>query len=483
MIDKEGAVLFKPKLLIVDDEETILKQLTWALRDVYEIETARDPGEASEKTASFAPDMMILDLSLTSGSGEFEGFKVLRSALEIEPLIKVVVVTGHDHRENALKAIEEGAHDFYTKPVDVEELRVILGRAAHVLSLERELIETRGKQGRELEFEGIIAVSKTMREVFETIRKVSPMDVAVLITGESGTGKELAARAIHSKSMRSSNPFIPINCGAIPETLLESELFGHEKGSFTGAHAMKKGKFEAAEGGSLFLDEIGELPPPLQVKLLRFLQDQIIERVGGSEQIQLNVRVIAATNKDLEEMIKRGSFREDLFYRINTININLPPLRERGDDILLLAKYFLSSYSRKFKKSILGFSDSARELLYRYEWPGNVRELENKIMRSVIMSSGKSILPEDLALEAPEGENGAEEKVGDAGLSGLSGARKVITIKEARREVETRVMTIALIRTSGNVSAAAELLEVSRPTLHDLMKKYGIDPEDFRQNG
>lgn len=468
------------RLLIVDDEKPILKQLEWALKEEYGISTAQTVEEATDGITSFKPDIIILDLSLSPGPDRFEGFEVLRYALEENPRIKVIVVTGHDHRENALKAIEEGAHDFYTKPVDIEELKIILNRAAHILSLEKELNTLREIRSGQTDFAGMIGISKPMVKVFDKVRKVAPMDVTVLVTGESGTGKELVARAIHAKSPRSSRPFVPINCGAIPENLLESELFGHEKGSFTGAHATRTGKFEAAQGGTLFLDEIGELPQTLQVKLLRFLQDQVIERVGGNEQIQLNVRVIAATNRELEEMISASDFREDLYYRINTIRINLPPLRDREDDILLLSKFFLNNYNRQFRKNIRGFSDSARELLYSHLWPGNVRELENRIMRAVIMSSGKSIEAADFDLESESAEAAG---AGKTGLYDIASARRKVTLKEARGEVESKLITGALIRTEGNVSAAAQQLGISRPTLHDMIKKYRIDPEQFRANG
>ncbi|MBD3178663.1 MAG: AAA domain-containing protein, partial [Candidatus Latescibacteria bacterium] len=330
----------------------------------------------------------------------------------------------------------------------------------------------------DIEFEGIIGLSPPMRELFMTIEKIAPTDVTVLITGESGTGKELAARAIHSRSTRSGGPFVTINCGAIPENLLESELFGHRKGSFTGAYSDKKGKFEVADGGTLFLDEIGELPQTLQVKLLRFLQDRIIERVGGNRQIQLDVRIIAATNRDLDEMMEQGNFRNDLFYRINTINIILPPLKERGDDILLLAKYFLHKYNRKLKRNISGFSDSAREALYGYPWPGNVRELENRIKRAVIMCSGRSIEVGDLDLESSGEEIPAS---GEEGLDSFADAWHRISLKEARSRIERKIISGALIRTSGNISAAAEELDVSRPTLHDLINKYGINADSFRK--
>jgi two-component system NtrC family response regulator len=310
-----------------------------------------------------------------------------------------------------------------------------------------------------------------MLGIFEAVRRIAPTNVSVLITGESGTGKELIARAIHNQSTHSGGPFVPINCGAIPENLLESELFGHEKGSFTGAHATKTGKFEAADGGTLFLDEIGELPSALQVKLLRFLQDQIVERVGGGESIQVDVRVIAATNRDLEEMIEEKAFREDLFYRINTVRISMPPLRDRGDDILLLATRFLHRYSSEFSRVMKGYSRAAIEAIHSYRWPGNVRELDNRVKRGVIMAVSNLIQPSDLDIPF-DGDTGGEPASLD-----VAGE---MTLKEAREKLEKGMVVTALLRTSGNVSAAAGELDVSRPTLHDLMKKHGIDAGDFR---
>jgi two-component system NtrC family response regulator len=318
-------------------------------------------------------------------------------------------------------------------------------------------------------------MSDPMLDIFKTVKRVAPTDVSVLVTGESGTGKELIAKAIHRRSPRGDGPFIPINCGAIPENLLESELFGHEKGSFTGAHITRPGKFELADGGTIFLDEIGELSQSLQVKILRFLQDQVIERVGGREPIQVDVRIIAATNRNLEEMLDTKEFREDLFYRINTISLGLPPLRERGEDILLLAMYFLNHYNREFSKNIRGFSNNAHGILSGYAWPGNVRELENRVKRAVIMTTGKLIQPEDLDL--PDGgERESDSRASDRGFSIPAG----ITLKRAREETERKLVVGALLRSRGNISAAAKELDVSRPTLHDLMKKLDIDPADFR---
>ncbi|MBN2070087.1 MAG: PEP-CTERM-box response regulator transcription factor [Candidatus Krumholzibacteriota bacterium] len=466
------------KLLIVDDEEAILKQLEWAFKKDYRIIKASTIEDALTAVKNESPQLMILDLSLTSESEGFEGFEILEKALQIEPGIKIIVITGHDYKENAFRALESGAIDFYSKPVDIDELRVILGRASYIHSLESMIKDLKSAPGKGHEFESIISMSGTMLDIFETIRRIAPTDVAVLITGESGTGKELIARAIHSRSTRKNKPFIPINCGAIPENLLESELFGHEKGSFTGAVSSKPGKFEIAEGGTIFLDEIGELPLSLQVKILRFLQDHVIERVGGQKPLQLDLRVIAATNRDLTTMIEERTFREDLYYRINTIKIALPPLRDRGQDILLLAMYFLHHYNSEFSKNVKTFSQSARNILYTHSWPGNVRELENRVKRAVIMTSGRIIQPEDMDLAPDQAGAAAESRQGGSGASITP--LSIPSLKEARDDLEQRMITDALLRFSGNVSAAAQELGISRPTLHDLMKKHDVAPEDFR---
>ncbi len=465
----------KDRLLIIDDEETILKQLKWAFKNDYDIVTAASAEAAISAVREHSPAVMILDLSLDDNSAVFEGFEVLETALSIDPQLKVVMITGHDDAENALKSIETGAVDFCAKPVDMEKLRVILQRAFYISSLEGELAGLREGYAQGHEFEGIIGMSEPMLGIFEAVRRIAPTGVSVLITGESGTGKELIARAIHSQSTRGQGPFIPINCGAIPENLLESELFGHEKGSFTGAYATKTGKFETADGGTLFLDEIGELPQALQVKLLRFLQDQVIERVGGEAPIQVDVRVIAATNSDLEEMIEEKRFREDLFYRINTVRVSMPPLRDRGDDILLLATRFLHRYNSEFSRGLKGYSRAALAAIHAYRWPGNVRELDNRVKRSVIMAASTLIQPSDLDIPYDDG-NGGDAAAGTASLD-VAGE---MTLKEARDRLEKGMVVAALLHTSGNVSASAGELDVSRPTLHDLMKKHGIDAGDFR---
>jgi len=473
------------KLLIVDDEETIIQQLKWAFKGSFNIITATDSAGAVEAVRKENPGIVLLDLCLSEDVSRLEGFGILEEIKKIDPLTKVIVVTGHDEKENALKAVERGAYDFYAKPISIEEMKVILKRATRLLELEEELESIKKSEWRGHEFEGIIAMSKPMLDVFETVEKVAPTNVTVLITGESGTGKELVARAIHKRSDRKGKPFVPINCGAIPENLLESELFGHEKGSFTGADSTREGRFEVADGGTIFLDEVGELPLTLQVKILRFLQDHVIERVGGRTQIPVDVRIIAATNRDLETMIKEGTFREDLYYRINTISISLPPLRERGDDIIVLATRFLHMYNLEFSKRIRGFSERAISSIYSYPWPGNIRELENRIKRAVIMAAGNIIEPEDM--DIPQTEEKTEEEgkgVKSGGKAG--GSFDVITfknLKEARDAVELRMISMALIKTGGNISASAKMLGISRPALHDLLKKHSIDPYDFRPGG
>ena len=337
----------------------------------------------------------------------------------------------------------------------MDELKVVLKRAFHVSQLEQEQRELRQRLSGDT-FEGMIGTSTKMQDVFSAIRKVATTDAPVLIRGESGTGKELVARAIHRLSIRASRPFIPINCSAIPENLIESELFGHEKGTFTGAHVQRKGRFEMAEGGTLFLDEIGDLPLTLQVKLLRFLQEKTIERVGGREQIEVDTRIVAATNRDLEEAMRKATFRDDLFYRISVINISLPPLRERSADIVLLAKAFLDRYASESRKKIKGFSSQVIEALERYTWPGNVRELENRIKRSVIMSEGKKITLEDLEMQS------------------VAGVKENILLKDARENLEKELILKAIARNENNLTKAASDLGISRPTLYDLMQKLGI---------
>jgi two-component system NtrC family response regulator len=381
--------------------------------------------------------------------------------LRLAPLTKVIVITGNEGRENALRAVQSGAYDYFQKPIELGELRTILGRAFHLSAIEEENSQLMAAlEQQNFDLGGIIGQSTKMRDVFSTIRKVANSDVSVLVTGESGTGKELVARAIHSLSLRKKEPFIPINCGAIPENLLESELFGYEKGAFSGAHARVQGKVEYAHKGTLFLDEVGELPLNLQVKLLRFLQEKTIQRVGGREDIPVDSRIIAATHRDISKMTEEGSFREDLFYRLAVIQISLPPLRDRGDDIMLMANLFLNRFSTGYRKKVRGFSNSSQKLLESYEWPGNVRELENKIQRAVIMSDSPIIEPNALGFTIQP----VVEK--EIALTGM-------TLKEARDRAEREIIAAAM-GNGGSMAKAAELLGISRPTLYDLMKKHNF---------
>ena len=369
---------------------------------------------------------------------------------------KVIVITGNNERRNAIAAVQRGAYDYMEKPVQVDVLTVILNRANYLYHLEQDhrvMEERLSGDG----FYSIIGCSAPMQQLFETIRKVGTSDVPVLILGESGTGKELVANALHKQSARKDGPFIVINCGAIPENLLESELFGHEKGSFTGAHRQQKGKFEYADGGTLLLDEVGELPLALQVKLLRFLQDGRVERVGGREQIDVNTRVLAATNVDLKAAIEKGTFREDLFYRLSVVEVAVPCLRDRGDDAVLLAQTFFSRYRDELNSRVTGLSEEARQAIRAHAWHGNVRELQNKIKRAVIMAKTSVIQPSDL--EIAEGE----------------APKPSPTLREAKAQIEKDLVQQALIAQNWNVSRAAEELGVSRQGLHMLIQKYSLD--------
>lgn len=447
----------KAKLLIVEDNSSIATQMKWALAQEYEVFLAEDRVSALKLFKEERPPVVTLDLGLPPHPGGVEeGFQTLSAIIERDSFTKVILITGQDERENALKAIGNGAYDFFCKPVQIEELKIVLQRAYYLFQLEEEHRELQRRLTTP-SFEGMLGTSPQMQTVFSSIQKVATTEAPVLITGESGTGKELVARAIHRLSQREKGPFIVINCGAIPETLLESELFGHEKGAFTGAHIQRKGRFEKASGGTLFLDEIGDLPLPLQVKLLRFLQEQKIERVGGREEISIDARVLTATNKDLKQELKTGKFREDLYYRIGIITISLPPLREREGDILLLASAFLQKYSFENRKKIAGFTPHAIRAIETYGWPGNIRELENRIKRAVIMAENSKITPQDLELDS------IYTKYQGKGL------------KEAREELEKEFIQKALAENKGNITQAAGELGISRPTLYELMEKLGIE--------
>ena len=401
----------KPKLLIVDDDEEIRTQMKWALTREYDIMLAGDRTSALEAFRSGRPMVVLLDLGLPPSPGTpEEGVKTLADLLTVDSLTKVIVITGQGEKQVALQAIGAGAYDFQCKPADMDELRLLLSRCFHVAQLEREYREIQQRLTGTT-FEGMVGSNKRMQDVFKVIRKVAVSDAPVLVLGESGTGKEMVARAIHNQSVRKDGPFVAINCSAIPETLMESELFGHEKGSFTGAHAQRKGRIESAEGGTLFLDEVGEIPLLVQVKLLRFLQEKRVERVGGRQEIEVDTRVIAATNSDLTKAMGEGTFREDLYYRLAVVQVSLPPLRDREDDLLLLAQSFLQSYAAQCGKAGLTFSPQAVRAIQHHGWPGNVRELQNRVRRAVIMCGGKRLTPQDLEVAAVGGaQSGATLK-------------------------------------------------------------------------
>ena len=449
----------KPTLLIIDDDEEIRTQMKWALGQDYEILLAEDRVAALHTFGSFQPTVTILDLGLPPCPNEpAEGLATLSGILAADRNAKIVIISGQEEKDNAWQAVAAGAYDFLCKPINIDELKLLLRRCFYVANLENEYRELQRRSGGEA-FEGILGTSPQMQEVFAAIRKVATTSAPVLLLGESGTGKEMAAEAIHRRSLRKDGPFIAINCNAIPENLLESELFGHEKGSFTGAHAQCKGLVESAAKGTLFLDEIGELPLPIQVKLLRFLQEQSFMRVGGRQKIQSDARVIAATNADLKLAIANGKFREDLYFRLAVVVISLPPLRERGDDIAVVATEFLNRFAAQGGKNNLVFAPETLRTARRYSWPGNVRELQNRIHRAVIMADGRRIMPNDMELA----------HVADA----LPGA----TLKEARESIEREMVLQALKRNAGKISAASVELGISRPTLYELIEKLGISNE------
>ena len=444
------------KLLIVEDDEGLRTQMKWALASDYEVLIAENREEALAVFVAEHPPVVTLDLGLPPDPlGVSEGLRTLSDLALQDTLANVIVITGRGEKEHALKAVDLGAYDFFCKPVDIDELKVILRRAAYLHQLELE--NRRLRSGfQDNAFEGMLGVSPQIQGVFSAISTVATTDASVLVEGESGTGKELAARAIHNLSPRKNGPFVAINCAAIPENLLESELFGHEKGAFTGAHALKKGHIELANGGTLFLDEVGDLPHGLQAKLLRFLQDQKLMRVGGRKEIQIDVRVLAATNVDLKAAIKEGRFREDLYYRFGVVVISLPPLRDREGDVGFLAQSILNKYTLETKKKLTSFSPQAMRLIESHNWPGNIRELDNRIKRAVIMADGPSITPGDMQLDSEYSKYSS------------------MNLREARETLEKELIQRALAKHKGNVTQASAELGVSRPTLYELMDKLGI---------
>ena len=445
----------KHKILLVEDDPGLQKQLKWSLSD-YELVMAADRDGAIAQLRRHEPAVVLLDLGLPPDvDGATEGLATLQQILSLAPATKVIVVTGNLDRGNAVKAIHLGAYDFFQKPFDPDVLALMIARALHVHALEVENRQLLAKQGGS-PLNGLITCSDAMLKVCRTVEKVAPANATVLLLGESGTGKEVLARGVHELSPRANKRFVAINCAAIPDTLLESELFGYEKGAFTGAAKQTIGRIEYANEGTLFLDEIGDLPMPLQAKLLRFLQERVIERLGGRGEIPVDVRVVCATHRDLSGMIREGSFREDLYYRLSEITVKIPPLRERPGDAVLLAQAFLDRYARELGRSLKGFTTDALTALEAHGWPGNVREMENLIKRAAIMAEGNQVTAGDLGLDVDHVET------------------QPFNLRQARENAERIAITRALANTGGSVAQAAELLGITRPTLYDLMAKIGL---------
>ncbi len=447
-------------LLVIEDELSVAKQLRWGLGKEYDITLAADADKGRSLLASGAFPVVTLDLGLPPYPDTPErGLALLEEAAVLAPHTRIIVITGNAEQETALAAIALGAADFCAKPIDLKILKIILARTFALHALEAENRRLREQSCQSGSLCGMLGISSAMTSVFERIRHAGSTDYPLLITGSTGTGKEMAARAVHRLSDRAEKPMVIINCGAIPENLLESELFGHEKGAFTGASKQQIGKFEQADQGTIFLDEIGELPLPMQVKILRTLQEATLERLGGTRTIHLNIRVIAATNVNLEENLKAGTFREDLFYRLNVIPLHIPDLRQRPEDILPLARKFLQEEAQLQKRGQMTFSSSALAALTLHTWPGNVRELQNCVRRALGTNPNKVVYPADMGLEEPDSE--LEQ-------------HKITTLKQAREQAEQKAVRQALGYSNNNISQAAKLLAISRPTLHDLLKKHEI---------
>lgn len=448
------------KLLIVEDDPALLSQLEQCFED-YEVCTAENRQDAIAELRRHEPAVVLQDLGLPPKPDDMEvGLATLAEILRLAPHTKVIVLIDDVDQVVATSAVAQGAYNFYKKPIEFTTLRLIVNRAFAISELE---CENRRLQNRadESPLDGIVAASEGMLAVCRMIEKVAPTDVTTLLLGESGTGKELLSRALHNLSPRAEKNFVAINCAAIPENLLESELFGHEKGAFTGAHKQSIGKVELASGGTLFLDEIGDMPIALQAKMLRFLQERVIERVGGRQEIPVDVRVVCATNQDPQQIISEGLFREDLYYRVSEITINIPPFRDREEGRLILARTLLMKYAKLQKRPINGFSDDAIAAIEAYRWPGNVRELENKIKGAVIMADGKFVSAADL------------------GVSAANNEVESLNLREVRQRAETKAIRVALTKCFGNISKAAELLGVTRPTLYDMLNKYGLSAEAY----
>ena len=445
----------RPTLLVVEDDAGLVRQLRWGF-DGYEVVTAGSREEAITALRRVEPAVVLQDLGLPPDpAGTTEGMATLAEIMSLKPSTKVIVMTGNGDKDSALRAISTGAWDFYSKPLDLDVLKVLVDRAFRIAALEAEHLKLLGTKGSQ-PIAGIIANSEVMQQVCRKVEKVAPAEVSVLLLGESGTGKEVLARALHDLSNRRQKRFVAINCAAIPDQLLEAELFGYEKGAFTGAVKTTPGKVELADGGTLFLDEIGDMPPALQAKMLRFLQERVIERVGGRAEIPVDVRVVAATHQHLDTLISDGRFRQDLYYRLAEVSLHVPALRERAGCIPLLARHFLQKYGATAKPPRRGFVPEAAAAMQAYPWPGNVRELENRVKTAAVMADGPLLSVEDLNLPAAEDQP------------------EFFNLRDVRQRAERSAIRQVLSLCDGNVSRAAELLGISRPTLYDLIEKHGL---------
>jgi len=444
------------KVLVVDDDLGIQKQLKWSFSG-YEVVFAEDRMSAIAQLRRFEPKVVTLDLGLPPDpSNATEGLATLEEILALAPQTKVIVITGNNDKKNALKAVNLGAYDFYQKPIDSDTIQILVSRAINLFDLE---MENRHLAAVAPSMDKIIGQSEMLLAASKKAKRIAQTDISTLLLGESGTGKEVFARNIHEHSLRKNKAFVAINCASIPENLLESELFGYEKGAFTGANKTTPGKIETAQDGTLFLDEIGDMPIGLQAKMLRFLQERVIERVGGRSEIPVNIRVICATHRDIPAMVLEQTFREDLFYRVGEISITIPPLRERDNDVVLLAKTFLAQYNEEFKTKVKGFSDSAIKAMNQHTWPGNIRELQNKLKSAVIMAEGTHIQAEDLGLLVRDDEPNID----------------TLNLREVREDAESRAIRNAFLVAEHNMSKTAELLGVTRPTLYSLIEKYHLE--------
>jgi len=439
-------------LLVIEDDIGIQKQLKWSLPD-YELVFAQDRSSALTQLRRYEPEVVTLDLGLPPDpANATEGLACLSEILSLQPNCKVIVITGSTDNDHALKAVALGAYDYYQKPINIDVLNVILTRAFKLSQLETENQALKAAGGTSSD---IIGNSDAIMRACRTVEKIAPTEITTLLLGESGTGKEVFARAIHRQSPRVNKPFVAINCASIPENLLESELFGYEKGAFTGANKTTLGKIECANGGTLLLDEIGDMPLSLQAKMLRFLQERVIERVGGRQEIEVDVRVICATHRNLAEMVAVQSFREDLYYRVSEITLAIPPLRQRGHDIIVIAKALLTKFNIEFNSHVQGFSECAMQAMLQHPWPGNIRELQNKLKSAVILADSKLITADDLGLSSKE-------------------MVKTSTLRKVREQAETQAIRQAYTLANGNLSKTSDLLGITRPTLYALIDKYRL---------